>query len=336
LDTFVKLKHHFGERGVQTYTELILGLPEETYASFSEGIVTCLSPYPTDCFVIYFCRILENTELAMPEMRARYGIQTRLCELGIPRRGLHHATVTELEEIVVETAAMPLADWQKSFDFGFFLSALYNQRLAFVVLNFLRFVLRIDLRSYIQFVLAETTLAHSRVHRCLQILARQRQELLNGAMPVQPLPQHGDFLWEPHESCYLEAVADVDTLLADLRDLTGRFLDAQSVPVDEVQLEELFHLQSLLIPRFGRQAAVQKTFVWDWFAFLSTVHRGAGVELPPRPITIEFTPPPIDESSPEEFARAQIRVTRSGSRTICDVRLIAEDAEVATVLEQRR
>src|SRR5204862_425347 len=66
-EAFLQLKEHFSAAGAETYSEMILGLPEETYQSFCRGIVQALSPVRTDFLVLYLCRVLENTDMSAPE-----------------------------------------------------------------------------------------------------------------------------------------------------------------------------------------------------------------------------------------------------------------------------
>jgi len=61
---------------VGTYTEAILGLPEETLETWKEGLASILDMGQHDSIDIWFCQLLENSELNSFESKVRYGIKT--------------------------------------------------------------------------------------------------------------------------------------------------------------------------------------------------------------------------------------------------------------------
>jgi radical SAM superfamily enzyme YgiQ (UPF0313 family) len=77
LDRALELRRICHQRGIPTFNELILGLPEQTYDSFAESMAKAVTPYPLDSFNLYLARLLENAEMASAEQRALHGIQTR-------------------------------------------------------------------------------------------------------------------------------------------------------------------------------------------------------------------------------------------------------------------
>ena len=62
--------------GVRTYSELILGLPEETLESWKEGVCTLLECGQHESIDVWFCQVFGNTELNSALSREVYGIQT--------------------------------------------------------------------------------------------------------------------------------------------------------------------------------------------------------------------------------------------------------------------
>lgn len=66
--------------GVQTYTELILGLPEETFESWREGFTQLLEAGQHYSIDVWFCQVFGNTELNSQLSREMYGIGTVTAE----------------------------------------------------------------------------------------------------------------------------------------------------------------------------------------------------------------------------------------------------------------
>src|SRR5438132_6432072 len=103
LERALDLRRICHERGIPTFNELILGLPEQTYDSFARSMVKAVTPWPGDRFQLYLARMIENAEMATPESRARYGIETRRVLIASFHREGSGGPVPELEEIVVGT-----------------------------------------------------------------------------------------------------------------------------------------------------------------------------------------------------------------------------------------
>jgi len=64
--TFKQLQIKYTEAGIPTYTELILGLPGETYSSFLSGLEETLESVINNQVFIYHCQVLPNTYCKVP------------------------------------------------------------------------------------------------------------------------------------------------------------------------------------------------------------------------------------------------------------------------------
>ena len=65
---------------INTYTEVILGLPLETLESWINGLIQLLDLGQHQSIDIWFAQILENSEMASIEYRKKYGIETVVVE----------------------------------------------------------------------------------------------------------------------------------------------------------------------------------------------------------------------------------------------------------------
>ena len=220
LDTFRSLKAEYNKRGIATYSELLLGLPGETYSSFCAGVTRALSPFPKDHFNIYLCRTLENAEMSEPDYRERYGIETRWCEVAMARRTNDNVTVNEEEEIIVGTKSMPIEDWKKSFLFGYMTNCLANLRLGHVIINHLRLELGLSVRAYIEYLIEN---GDGPIRLMVETLRGFQDSILASKSSVMQVPGFGPRYWEPHEAAYLVASREPLSFHAELEALTSAF-----------------------------------------------------------------------------------------------------------------
>ncbi len=138
LDHFKKLMVRYNKADVPVYSELILGLPGETYDSFADGICTLLDCGQHTCIGIYPCELLPNSLLANPEYMNNYGIKTVRTPFSQYHCKPNSDDVGELSNIIISTDAMNINDWRRSFIFSICVQAFHNLGLTRAVAIYLK------------------------------------------------------------------------------------------------------------------------------------------------------------------------------------------------------
>lgn len=64
------------KKQIFTYTEMILGLPEETLDSWKDGMTDLLEEGQHHCIDVWLAQLLKNSELNRPDVREKYGIES--------------------------------------------------------------------------------------------------------------------------------------------------------------------------------------------------------------------------------------------------------------------
>lgn len=277
----MKLREICADRGVPTFNELILGLPGQTYESFTRTVAQAMPGLPRHDFVVYLCRLLDNTELADPESREKFAIETRRSVWKTSARDWD-AIVDEYQELVVATRDLPLVDWQRTFRFSFFAAALYNLRLLRVVLKHVT-DLGVDLRDYVEHLVERMADAASGSSYAEfdAIFDRYLDSILSGGAFVLT-PQSGAAApIAVQDALATAALARYDEFLAETEAYTRELCAGET-------LGEAFAYQSLITPRFAHSEPSLVELAHDWPAYAS---EGNGTALVPRPTTVRFMPP---------------------------------------------
>jgi len=111
IENYSKLELKYSLEGIPTYTELILGLPGETYESFCNGLCRLIEAGQHNSIAVYQCQIYDNALLGNPEYQEKYGIKTAR----VPFHRVHHIAdidgIQEYYNIVVGTSDMNTVDW---------------------------------------------------------------------------------------------------------------------------------------------------------------------------------------------------------------------------------
>ncbi len=126
LEHYSNLTAKYAEEKIPTYTELILGMPGETYDSFCNGLCRLLENGQHNSMTVYTCQVYCNSPLASKDFKEKYGIRWERQ----PLHGIHyHANfngVQEYYDVVVETKDMSKDMWVKANMFSVCLQSFHH------------------------------------------------------------------------------------------------------------------------------------------------------------------------------------------------------------------
>ena len=115
-ESFRELQRRFRRDGIETYTDMIIGLPGETYDSFASGVSNAIENGQHNRIKINDLSILPNAEMGDPEYQKKFGMQ-----LVESKTISVHGSLAESDEevyenqvLVVATDSMPPADWVRT------------------------------------------------------------------------------------------------------------------------------------------------------------------------------------------------------------------------------
>ena len=131
-ETFQELQRRFARDGIETFTDIILALPGETYRSFVQGVARIIKNGQHNRIQFINLSILPNAPMADPKYRQAYGLETVETKI----INIHGAPgdeagddIAETQELVVSTASMPPEEWRKARIFSWMASLLHFDKL---------------------------------------------------------------------------------------------------------------------------------------------------------------------------------------------------------------
>jgi len=216
IDDFRPLVERYREQGIPTYTELIIGLPGETLASYTAGIETLLQGGQHDNLVIYTCMVLRNSEMADAAHMAAQGIVKQRVPLMDNHSSTRPDEIAEYNDIVIATESMPHADWRQAYMISWIVQSLHCLGLTqYLAMDYWRVN-----HSYVEFYLrllrahqGQPTLLGAQIARIDQTL----DLMLTGAEDLgQSDPQFGDINWPVEELTFLQLRAQAEQFYAEL------------------------------------------------------------------------------------------------------------------------
>ncbi len=114
IESYSQLMKMYNEAGIATYTELILGLPGETYESLSDGIDKLLNLGQHNSIYIHNCEWLPCSIMGQPDYVEKYKIKTSHIPLNQPHREYdENDDIEECSSVVTSTYSMDENEWKK-------------------------------------------------------------------------------------------------------------------------------------------------------------------------------------------------------------------------------
>lgn len=131
LDTYWELQRRFTKDKVETYSDLILGLPGETYETFIAGVDTLINMGQHNRIQFNNLSILPNSEMGNPNYIKEHGLKTVRSEI----INIHGAKikleddVPEWQELVIASGSTPEKDWCKTRAFSWMTAFLHFDKI---------------------------------------------------------------------------------------------------------------------------------------------------------------------------------------------------------------
>lgn len=137
LGTYAAVQQEVRARNLQSYTEVIVGLPGETKESLIRGVRELLES-GTHHISLYQLMLLEGTELNQRAQREQHGFETRFRSLARNFGRYAGEPVFELEEVVVSTNTLSFDDYLECRKLQLFLEIYHREELFKELLEYVK------------------------------------------------------------------------------------------------------------------------------------------------------------------------------------------------------
>lgn len=290
-----EIREIFDQHGYATYVELILGLPGETLESFRKGLALTLSPRLNDWGMLYLCQMIETAEMASPESRSRFRIETRFCQPGVHFHPIEQGNDGEVIETVVGTSTLPAGEWKHAFVYGYFVCALYFYRLAFFVSNWLRHDFSVAPEVFLDFVFDAARKRPDEfpaLSGTLMLLDRHAEQILANGRLLTTVPGLGDTAFLPQEAATAFLLLREELFYGELSAMVREYCSANRVSLDPDLLEDVIRYQRARIPNFRPVPDDPVEFRYNLpHFFASIVGQEPPVDLVRVPAAMRVEPP---------------------------------------------
>ena len=283
VESFSDLLQKYNEAGIPTYTEMILGLPGETYRSFCKGLCDLIEAGQHTNSTVYACQVYCNSLLAQKPYQQKHKIQVARMPINFirflpPQPG----EIQELIDIVVATATMSREMMAKAMTFCTCLQCFHHIGLLRCFATYLRHEHDV---TYLDFYnrLLDFIFSADGTH-LQELFARLNAMCLDietGEWTYQDA-RFGETGWFLEEGAFMELVYDYDRFWDEINPFLTSF------GIDETLYEELLYYQKSII-RLPGQSTVTLPLKYDLYHYFMNILTNSYSPLEPKENTLTIT-----------------------------------------------
>lgn len=283
MEAFADLVHRYNEYGIPTYTELIMGLPGETYDSFCEGICKLIEAGQHNAMTVYGCQVFQNALMGSKEYREKHGIVTAHVKQGsVHSSPLPDWEIQEYTDLVIATKDMSFDDMIRALMFCSCAQGFHHIGLLKFFAIFLRQEMNVPYFTFYKKLLAFIYASEGTfLNRLFQKFESICRDLSRGEWTYID-SRFGDMGWYYDEGLFMEVASHYEEYWEEIQP----FLHSFDIP--EPLCGELCRYQKFCV-RLIDQEHVSAHFDYDFTSYFLSALELKTVPLQKRGNTVDVT-----------------------------------------------
>lgn len=200
------LQKRFTAEGVPTYSDIIIGLPEETLDTFKEGVSNLVARGQHGRIQFNNLTILPNAEMADPDYQRKYGMEIVETKMINVHGSLAEWTdgVFEKEHLVASTNTMSREDWVRARQFSSLASFMHFDKLAQIPIMFAMKDYGVSFRDVIDHMGKEDERRAPTLHTVNKFFGDKARDIQNGGEEYCFSPEYLRIYWPADEFQFIQ------------------------------------------------------------------------------------------------------------------------------------
>ncbi len=306
MEHFSGLMAEYTKANIPTYSELILGLPGETAASFCQGLCKLLRAGQHNSISVYYCELLPNAPMCRPEYMEKFKIEP----MKVQFNHIHSAfgkkdTIPEYSYLVRSTSTMPREDWVYANLFSICLQCFHSLGLLRYFAVYAYHELGIDYYDFYKGLLDFCLNSENLAGRLFREIKKKLDGSLEGDWNHSN-PVFGNITWFFEEGLFLEILYNFSELEALIENYVKPFIKDEKIYSQLLK----FQLNAIKRPFEGGKEFESE---YDFLSYFQNV--GAGESLKEQKTLYTFKAPEKYEEWPR-FAKETVWYGRRRGATL--------------------
>ncbi len=310
IESFHELMSMYNKNGIGSYSEIILGLPGETYESFRDGMEQLLECGQHMSINFFNCELLTNSIMNDSEYMKKYEIEYAVTEQHQYHVVPNRKDITEFSRIVVSTSSMSKEMWVKSNIFAVFVRAFHNLGLFQCIAIYLYYEKGIKYSDFyedlIEYAKENPETICGKIHLWLE--SKYKEVLSNSGSLTCTVDDFGELTWPLDEGAFLRAVREQERFYKEMNNFLKKYFD------DEMLFSELLSYQKNIVKNpFSKGCVLSLNY--DFYSYFSSVYQNDYKPLEIKKHSLKIDSSDTPEDLPE-YAKKIVWYGRKGGQNI--------------------
>ncbi len=296
--SYQELQRRFTRDNVETYSDLILALPGETYDSFADGVSDVMANGQHNRIQFNNLSILPNAEMGDPAYQKKYGMVTVETKIINVHGSLYESKeeIYETQLLVVGTNAMPKEDWVKTRAFAWMTALLHFDKLLQIPLILIHEICPISYRELLELFSADLGPAFPIFSEIQSFFKDKARDIQNGGPEYCASEPWLNMWWPADEYIFIKLCTEdkLDAFYKEAEQLLDRFmkesfidlrseLQSKSIQVNTHELLcEAIRLNRALLKQPFQNEDVVLDLSYNIWEFYQSILKGTEVHLAPK------------------------------------------------------
>jgi len=301
LNTYMELQRRFTKDKVETYSDLILGLPGETYESFVRGVDQLMENGQHNRIQFNNLSILPNAEMGDPAYQKKYGmvtIESKIINIHGERVELDD-DVPEVQDLVIATASTPLADWRRTRNFCWMTALLHFDKLFQIPLILAHGISGIAYRDMIEAFMHADAGRYPMIAEINAFFEGEARSIQQGGSEYVFSKEYLNIYWPADEFIFVKLTAEgkFDAFYAEAGKLLAETVTARHAGLPMDVIEDAIKLNHALVHQPFAKTNLAVKLRYDILDYWHKVRTGEQALLRQQPMLVEVdrTAKPYDD-----------------------------------------
>lgn len=292
LDTYMELQRRFTNDQIETYSDLILGLPGETYESFIEGVSSLIENGQHNRIQFNNLSILPNAEMGNAAYQREHGMVTVESEIinihG--ERVILEDDVPEVQDLVIATKTLPAHDWRRVRSVCWMAALLHFDKVLQIPLMVANAATGITYREMFEAFMEADGGSFPLIAEITEFFEREALNIQKGGAEYVFSPEWLGIYWPADEYVFITLMAEdkLDQFYEEAGQLLSSLIDADLSDDDRKAFAEALRLNHALVRRPLEKENLTLSLEFDLLSFYSAVRRNEPAKLTRKAVSIEI------------------------------------------------
>lgn len=308
LETYAELQRRFTRDKVETYSDMILALPGESYDSFVDGAAALIEGGQHNRIQFNNLSILPNAEMGDPEYQKRYGMETVVSKVVNIHGALEDEEIFEEQLLVIATNTMPREQWVRTRAFCWMVALLYFDKAFQIPLTVVRECCGAGYRELLELFTGGNLERFPVLSEMREFFRNEARKIQNGGIEYVHSKEWLNICWPADEYIMIKLCVQnkLGLFYEEAERLLAGYLKEKFLELPKELLRESILLNNSLIKRPFQTEDLELNLSYNIWEFYQSVLLRAPIPLENRECTYLIERTNVTWSSWEQWCREVI------------------------------